>query len=306
MKRVFYFNITYRCNCRCRYCFSHTTNGSVRRRDIDLLSFKESLSQFNIGEGDRIVLNGGEPTLHKNFMEIVNISLDTCSEVVLYSNGTAFSDRGFAQELFSKKGLRVTIPIHGDEVSHDYVTQCIGSWNKTRRAISNISAYGSRQCLEPKFIVSDVMAMKAFDTREFLLSMVDNWDTVCDVVIAGQVNTFKAKRNGACARDSKERMRYAEREIIKNSSEILTKFYDLALCLCSAGFRQRFSGLRTFDPDFEIYFSDGNCRPCLRTLPKTARFNDCRSCHLRYVCTSICNSYCVTQIYKKVIERTLE
>lgn len=74
MKRVFYFNITYRCNYRCRYCFSHTTHGSVQRRDIDLSSFKESLSRFRVGTGDRIVLNGGEPTLHKNFMEIINIS----------------------------------------------------------------------------------------------------------------------------------------------------------------------------------------------------------------------------------------
>lgn len=226
--------------------------------------------------------------------------------MVLYSNGAVLSDRGFVQELFSKKGLRVTIPIHGDEVSHDYVTQCIGSWNKARRAISNISSFGSWQCLEPKFIVSDIMAMKAFDTRRFLLSTVDNWDTVCDVVIAGQVNTFKARRNGFCAYDSVERMSYVEHEIIKNSSEIWTKFYDLALCRCSVGFRQRFSGLRMFDPDVEIYFSDGNCPPRLRVLPKKARLNDCGLCHLRHVCTSICNNYCVTRMYKNVIERTLE
>lgn len=306
MKRVFYFNITYRCNYRCRYCFSHTTHGSVQRHEIDLSNFKESLSQFCVGKGDRIVLNGGEPTLHTKFMEIVNVSLDTCSEVVLYSNGAVLSDQGFAQELFSRKGLRVTIPIHGDEEVHDYVTQCQGSWSRASQAISNISSFGSKKCLEPKFIISDMMAMKAFDTRNFLVSTVDNWETVCDVVIAGQVNTFKARKNGACSHDAVERMSYAEREIIKTSSEMWTKFYDLALCRCSEGFRQRFSGLRVFDPDIEIYFSDGNCPPCLRTLPKTARLKDCRLCHLRHVCTSICNSYCVTQIYKDVIERTLE
>lgn len=308
MKRVFYFNITYRCNHRCLYCFSHTTAGnSEQRKDIDLSDFKESLSRFKVGVGDRIVLNGGEPTLHKNFIDIVDVALKTCSEVVLYSNGVAFADLGFAKEIFSNRGLRITIPIHGDEMTHDYITRCCGSWRKTSLAISNISSCGCGLCLEPKFIVSDIMAKKAFDTRMYLLSNVKQWETICDVVIAGQVNTNKARENSFCSSDSEFRMGYAESEIIKNCADIWIKFCDLALCKCSESFRQRFNGeCVQHDPDFEIFFSDGNIHPQLRIMPKTERFSDCECCPLKHVCTSICNNYCVTRIFKSRVERVLE
>lgn len=308
MKRVFYFNITYRCNHRCLYCFSHTTaDNSEQRQDIDLSIFKETLSRYKVGVGDRIVLNGGEPTLHKNFRDIVDVALKACSEVVLYSNGVAFADLGFAKEIFSNQGLRITIPIHGDEAIHDYITQRCGSWRKTSLAISNISSCGCDLCLEPKFIVSDMMAKKAFDTRKYLLSTVNQWETIYDVVIAGQVNTYNAKRNSFCSSDSVFRMGYAEREIIKNCLDIWIKFYDLALCKCSESFRERFDGECVQpDPDYEIFFVDGNCLPQLRTLPTAERFSDCKCCPLKYVCTSICNSYCVTRIFKNRIERVLE
>jgi sulfatase maturation enzyme AslB (radical SAM superfamily) len=279
----------------------------VQRQDIGLSCFKESLSRFDVGVGDRIVLNGGEPTLHKNFKEIVEASLKTCSEVVLYSNGQAFADIGFAKEIFSNQRLRITIPIHGDEKIHDHITQCYGSWKKTSLAISNISSCGCGVCLEPKFIVSDMMAKNVFDTRKYLLSFVKQWETISAVVIAGQVNTYTARENSFCSSDSEFRMGYAEREIIKNCSDIRVKFYDLALCKCSENFRQQFYEKHVApDPVFEIFFADGNIIPQLRTLPTMERFKKCKNCSLKYVCTSICNNYCVTQIFKSRIDRILE
>ena len=80
--------LTYRCNLKCPYCFA---NEFVNKdnTNITLENFKEAVN-FITKEGPaRIGLIGGEPTLHPEFDEILNILINNrfVSECTIYTNG---------------------------------------------------------------------------------------------------------------------------------------------------------------------------------------------------------------------------
>ena len=63
---IYYFNITYRCNSRCMFCAADIPiNSSCHEMQIE--DFRNELDKENVGENDRVIVNGGEPTLHKDF-----------------------------------------------------------------------------------------------------------------------------------------------------------------------------------------------------------------------------------------------
>jgi sulfatase maturation enzyme AslB (radical SAM superfamily) len=65
--------ITLRCNLDCQYCINKASNDLNRKREE--LSSKEWLCFFNKIESNiNITIGGGEPTLHKDFYEIVTNS----------------------------------------------------------------------------------------------------------------------------------------------------------------------------------------------------------------------------------------
>ena len=306
MSRVFYFNLTYRCPYSCRYCFSHTTSNHGNRRDIDLIRFKEDLLENNIGRNDRIVLNGGEPTVHPDFMEILDASISSGAEVVLYTNGAAFSDELFSRDALSIGSFRVTIPIHGDELLHDYITQREGSWKAVSMAITNICRTGRMNCLEPKFIVSDLMSASRFDVLGYLKASVIRWSALCGVVIAGQVNTATAIKNRIVVSDWISLMHYAEQEIHRCQTVICTKFFDLPLCYSSKEFQMMLKMHVRHEVNPTLYFSDGLIRPKVIKLRNADRLTECKKCSLRHACISISSNYYVSALDGNTFFKTME
>ncbi len=306
MNRVFYFNLTYRCPYSCRYCFSHTTSNQGNRCDIDLMRFKEDLLENDVGRNDRIVLNGGEPTVHPDFMGILDASISSGAKVALYTNGAAFSDEYFSRDALSIGNFRVTIPIHGDESLHDYITQREGSWKAASMAIKNICRTDRMNCVEPKFIVSDLMAASRFDILGYLKASVIRLSALCDVVVAGQVNTSTAIRNCITVSNWVSLMHYAEQEIDRCRNVACTKFFDLPLCYSSERFQEMLRIHVRHEDNPPLYFSDGIIRPKVMKLCDGNRFTRCGKCSLRYVCTSISSNYYVSALDGNTFFRTME
>lgn len=307
MSRVFYFNLTYECNYRCRYCFSHTTQKGVMREVVDIFRFRDILHRNSVGLGDRIVLNGGEPTRHSKFLSILDHALSTGAEVVVYTNGSAFADAIYANEVGSMGKFRITIPFHGGERLHDYVTGVNGSWRMACRAVANLSGNGAKSMLEPKFIISELAAAQGLDILNFLTNNLCEDSTPCDVVIAGQVNTKVAVSSGIVVRHRKKQMCYAEEQILRCSTHIPVKFYDLPICFASEAFFGKLlcsSDVR--DAPCELYFTDGMIGPKVVRLSKNLRKRMCKHCKLSNICTSILNSYFVTYFDGSSFTRIME
>lgn len=94
------WHITYRCNLTCRACSRCSWMSQPHTRDMTLEDAEECIRQANaIGwkdmpgpgngaEPPRILIIGGEPTLHPQFMKFVKLARDwTGTYVEIYSNG---------------------------------------------------------------------------------------------------------------------------------------------------------------------------------------------------------------------------
>ena len=69
-KNVYYFNINYLCDNKCIFCYSHNTNNLKTESIITLKEIIKTINKYKISEKDRLILNGGEPLLHKEINEI--------------------------------------------------------------------------------------------------------------------------------------------------------------------------------------------------------------------------------------------
>lgn len=80
--------LTYRCNLSCKYCFA-CEFVNTKHLDITPAKFKEALDFLATSGNSSIGLIGGEPTLHDNFKELLEIVIhdDRIKTCVLYTNG---------------------------------------------------------------------------------------------------------------------------------------------------------------------------------------------------------------------------
>ena len=82
--RYLEFQITDRCNLRCRHCYI----GDSLHQDLPLEKTIKILKEFEEIQGLRLLLSGGEPLLHPCFWEINEVLKDHAFRSVLLSNGT--------------------------------------------------------------------------------------------------------------------------------------------------------------------------------------------------------------------------
>ena len=47
----------------------------------------DMIKKYGVSSNDRVILNGGEPTLHPNLIKILQLFHKTGAEIVLYTNG---------------------------------------------------------------------------------------------------------------------------------------------------------------------------------------------------------------------------
>lgn len=75
--------ITERCNLRCPECFNMHNLG---KRDMSLEYYQRAVAQF-FGEVGKILLSGGEPTLHPQIQEIIRYNHTHGLKTTVYTNG---------------------------------------------------------------------------------------------------------------------------------------------------------------------------------------------------------------------------
>lgn len=86
-KKFFYLHITDRCNLECSYCYNRESRNS--KSDLNFEKWKNIIDKI-IPYANKILLTGGEVTLHKHFKEIVKYIKQNNNkvEVCIISNGS--------------------------------------------------------------------------------------------------------------------------------------------------------------------------------------------------------------------------
>jgi hypothetical protein len=95
--------ITDRCNLECPICYAGSSPSSGRHRTLDEIEFMMDELVKNEGEPDIVQLSGGEPTIHPQFFEIMDLAKrKPIRHLMVNSNGVKISqDREFCKKLAS-------------------------------------------------------------------------------------------------------------------------------------------------------------------------------------------------------------
>ena len=230
----------------------------------------------------------------------------TKAELVMYSNGQKFSDLVFSRKVLSSGLCRVTIPVHGNESLHNYITQKKDSFEKVCQAIKNITSL-KQGVLELKFIITEKMAESNFDIVAFIETHC-GFKALNSVVITGQVNTKVAEKNGFRFDGNELYYRYVSEQINNLRPYCCLKIYDLKMCKLANDFCAKVNSFKlipsqNFD---EFYFSDFN-----NSLKKSDYKQDrkealCQACGSKLFCKSILDSYLVLSINKNNCQLVME
>lgn len=131
----------FKCNQNCISCINKY-DSFYKRRDPPLKSIKETIDNINPKE-DYFGVGGGEPTLRKEFFEILEYARKKHSNMYIFvtTNGRMFYYKDFARKLnelnLGNFMLGMSIYGHNKEI-HESITRTKGSFKQTVIGIKNL------------------------------------------------------------------------------------------------------------------------------------------------------------------------
>lgn len=167
--------LTHRCNQRCEFCFdASSVLCASTEGDLGLDMVDRLLALLSAGVEDpstfNITLSGGEPALHRSFLEIVARFSAAGFPITILTNGQAFADRAFLDKVLQYRIWNFQISIEGpDARTHDRRVGCSGAFGRTIRAIVNARDSGV------KFITNTTMT--GLSTAE-MFGVIDLMDSL--------------------------------------------------------------------------------------------------------------------------------
>jgi len=131
-------NVTYRCNNHCVFC----AVGNRVKEDLPATHVIEVLERYHREGVHQVDFDGGEPTLHPHFMDLIRHAAGLGYRPInVTTNGRRLAYAEFARKLFSAGITGLLISIHGPTAAiHDAVTGVPGSFGETLQGIRNARA----------------------------------------------------------------------------------------------------------------------------------------------------------------------
>jgi len=132
------------CNSKCNFCIvdsPHMSEDTIVRRRVS------RFLRENAGHGyEAVNLHGGEATIRKDFLEI----LDEIKElgyptVYLQTNGRKLARMKFAEEVVARNVSLFIVSMHGaNSLTQDRISGSLGSFNQAVQGIRNVKELGCR------------------------------------------------------------------------------------------------------------------------------------------------------------------
>jgi radical SAM protein with 4Fe4S-binding SPASM domain len=150
--------LTQRCNLECVHCYCRQNAGdpSIRSRELTGTEICEIVDQIAEEGCLHLLLTGGEPLLHKDFLDIYDYIHERGFLVQLFTNGTLITS-SIADHLQHHPPLSVEISLYGATKSvYESITGIPGSYEKCVRGIHFLRERGIRVTLKTPLMTLNV------------------------------------------------------------------------------------------------------------------------------------------------------
>ncbi len=133
--------LTFDCNDHCVFCLdAHAHDGQMRDRD----EVKAQVLDGRKKGATRLILSGGEPTIHPNFVDFVRLGrLAGYSKIQTVTNGRLFAYGDFIRRAIDEGLSEITFSIHGPSAKvHDALVGTKGAWEEEMTGLRNALSDG--------------------------------------------------------------------------------------------------------------------------------------------------------------------
>lgn len=168
---MFDLKLGFKCNNNCIHCVV------ANKRSAGMLSLEEiEKIILKVPQGEEIQLTGGEPSIHPQLKDILEICNANNHPVVIQTNGTGFSDSNLLESCGPYIN-HIHIAIHSSYPQiHDEIVQQKGMWERTIQAFKNLIDYQrekkSSLCITTQTVLSKKNIPTLYDTFTFIQKML--------------------------------------------------------------------------------------------------------------------------------------
>lgn len=134
--------VGYSCNNNCKHCVIDDNKEKLLKHHIKInLSTKECLEKIDnaaMSGAKAIVLTGGEITIRKDFLKLIQRCYDNNLYIIVQTNGRNLSNLQTIEYLKNIHNIKFIIALHGNKEIHDNITRSAGSFDETCSSIKNL------------------------------------------------------------------------------------------------------------------------------------------------------------------------
>ena len=134
--------IGFKCNNRCEFCVQGDKRARYNPKPLD--EIEEKLKEGRARGAQGVVLTGGEPTVHRTFLDTVRLAKDLGYETIqIQTNGRMFCYMDFCQKTIEAGATEFSPALHGSTAElHGFLTGNKDSFLQTVAGIKNLKSLG--------------------------------------------------------------------------------------------------------------------------------------------------------------------
>lgn len=125
------------CNMRCDWCYAKMTNFDAKDTMIIEVA-RQSVDLFRSLKMESVILIGGEPTVHPQFLEIINMITSAGMNAYLVTNALRFSNKTFLQKAINEGLAAVTVSLKAANASDYKAFTKKDAFDRVKCAIKNL------------------------------------------------------------------------------------------------------------------------------------------------------------------------
>ena len=172
------------CNNNCVFCLDkEAQNGTF----ISIKDIKRDLEKGIKEKAKRVVLSGGEPTVHPQFIKIVKLAKDLgYKHIQIITNGRMFAYKNFLDGVIKAGVNEITFSLHGHtQKIHEIQTQIKGSFKQSLGGLIN-ALKSKRAIISVDVVINKYNYKYLFDILKFYIDLGVSEFDLLQVIPFGQ------------------------------------------------------------------------------------------------------------------------